>query len=155
MLSRQFECGACGWWTLAGEVEIARRLRTLGLLRRASDPPTEMVLELLATYGPKLPCDRCRATGLTIREGDEGDRGDWHTAVVCELCREPIPAERLDALPDARRCVTCQAAADRGQSFVEPDYCPKCGSLLELRVSGGGGTTRYKLFCTGSPSCRL
>ncbi|MAT69031.1 MAG: hypothetical protein CMJ58_05850 [Planctomycetaceae bacterium] len=155
MLSRQFQCHGCGWWTVAGEAELVRRLRKLGHFRRATDPPTEMVVELLNSYGPKLACDRCGATGLAITADDSGDRGEWEQAVVCELCREPIPAERLEVFPDARRCVACQDAADRGKSFVEPEYCPKCGAIVELRVSRGGGTTRYKMFCTGNPPCRL
>jgi RNA polymerase-binding transcription factor DksA len=88
-------------------------------------------------------------------DADQGERGEWEQVVVCEICREPIPRERLEIKPNATRCVACQDAADRGRSFVEPDYCPKCGSLLELRVSRSGGITRYKLWCTGIPSCRL
>ena len=26
---------------------------------------------------------------------------------LCELCGKPIPSERLDALPQTRRCVDC------------------------------------------------
>lgn len=35
---------------------------------------------------------------------DEGRHG------ACEVCGEPIPEERLEARPTARRCVTCAAA---------------------------------------------
>ena len=39
----------------------------------------------------------------------------------CERCEEPIPAKRLDALPWARMCVSCQSAieaeAHQGQVF--------------------------------------
>lgn len=38
---------------------------------------------------------------------------------------------------------------------TEPEFCPKCGALLELRVSRGAGVTRYKQFCTGDPPYRL
>jgi hypothetical protein len=115
-----------------------------------------MVREVLLSHGSRLPCDRCRRTGLAVKlETDGGERGEWEQVVVCEVCREPIPAERLAIKPSATRCVACQDAADRGRSFVEPEYCPKCGSLLELRVSRGGGVTRYKLWCTGNPPCRL
>jgi Zn finger protein HypA/HybF involved in hydrogenase expression len=156
MLSIRLECEACGWWTLCGEGEIARRLRKLGLFRRASDPPEGLVREVLASHGYRLACDRCGATGLRLREGaDDAERGEWEQVVVCEVCREPIPPERLEFNPNATRCVKCQDAADRGRSLVEPDYCPKCGSLLELRVNRSGGITRYKLWCTGNPSCRL
>jgi len=156
MLSVQLECRDCKWWTLCGEAEIVRRLRRLGNFRRSAEPPEELVREVLASQGAKLTCDRCRHASLNVRL-DAGDdpRGDWQQVVVCELCREPIPQERLEAAPKTDRCVACQDAADRGQSFVEPDYCPKCGALLELRVSRGSGITRYKLWCTGNPPCRI
>jgi hypothetical protein len=156
MLSVQLECQDCGWWTLCGEAEIVRRLRPLGHFRRATDPPEEIVREVLATHGHGLPCDRCKKTKLKVTLDPQQDDGDdWEQVVICEICREPIPPERLEFKPDARRCVGCQDAADRGRSFVEPDYCPKCGAILEIRVSRGAGPTRYKLFCTGDPPCRL
>jgi Zn finger protein HypA/HybF involved in hydrogenase expression len=156
MLSVQLECSDCGWWTLCGEAEIVRRLRKLGLFRRATDPPEEMVREVLAVHGLRLACDRCGKTELKVLlDADESDRGEWEQVVVCEVCRQPIPPERLEIRPNTTRCVACQDAADRGVSFVEPDYCPRCGSVLELRVSRGGGVTRYKLWCTGNPPCRL
>jgi hypothetical protein len=37
----------------------------------------------------------------------------------------------------------------------EPEYCPHCGSLVELRTTRGSGITRDRRFCTGNPSCRL
>ena len=33
---------------------------------------------------------------------------------VCEDCSQQIAAERLQALPDATRCVSCQSAWDQG-----------------------------------------
>ena len=46
---------------------------------------------------------------------EDGDYG------LCERCEEPLPAKRLDALPWARLCVTCQSAieaeAHQGQTF--------------------------------------
>ena len=156
MLSVELECRNCRWRTLCGEAEIAGRLRKLGLFRRATDPPEELLREVLATQGPRLTCDRCRQATLDVRlDAGDSDRGQWEQVVVCEVCREPIPPERLEIKPGATRCVKCQDAAERGQAFVEPEYCPKCGSLLELRVSRAGGITRYKLWCTGQPPCRL
>jgi DnaK suppressor protein len=38
---------------------------------------------------------------------DEGVYGQ------CERCGQPIPFERLEALPYATRCITCQAAVER------------------------------------------
>lgn len=155
MLSVQLECDQCGWRTICGETEVVRRLRKLGLFRRATDPPEELVREVLRDQGSRLSCDNCAASGMNLVL-DGADHGDqWEQVVVCEICREPIPSERLEFKPDARRCVKCQDASDRGQSFIEPEYCPKCGAILELRVSRSGGVTRYKQWCTGNPPCRL
>lgn len=155
MLSKQLHCTQCGWWTLCGSSELARRLRLLGLFRRAPDPGDDLIGELLTTYGPKLQCDRCQATNLEISDTASDDRGDWQLARACEVCRTPIDPERLAVVPDATRCAVCQSSADRGQTAVEVDYCPKCGAPMELRATYGSGVTRYRLFCTASPPCRL
>jgi len=34
---------------------------------------------------------------------------------VCADCKTPIPEGRLDARPEAVRCVTCQSKRDRGR----------------------------------------
>lgn len=140
---------------MCGAAEIVRRLRRLGLFRRAAEPPEEIIREVLGDQGSRLTCDNCQSANLNIVLDGGDDAEPWEQVVVCEICREPIPPERLEFKPGATRCVRCQDATDRGQSFVEPEYCPKCGSLLELRVSRGGGMTRYKLWCTGNPPCRL
>jgi DnaK suppressor protein len=44
-----------------------------------------------------------RAALVRIEDGSYGQ---------CERCEEPIPPKRLDALPWARMCVTCQSAAE-------------------------------------------
>lgn len=156
MLAKTLSCPHCGWRTTCGEAEIARRLRTLGLLRRAPSPPEELLSELLAAHVGELGCDACKSVGLAVVDAEvDEDSGDWQQAVVCEVCRKPIPPERVEVFPDARRCVECQDVADRGAEPEEPEFCERCGSLVELRVSRGGGITRYKRFCTGSPPCRL
>lgn len=40
------------------------------------------------------------------------DRMDEGTYGVCEECGQPIPWERLEAVPEARRCVRCQALVE-------------------------------------------
>ena len=54
-----------------------------------------------------------------------------------------------------KRCVACQGRKEAGIAEEEPEYCPHCGSLVELRVGRGPGITRYRRFCTGQPPCRL
>jgi DnaK suppressor protein len=44
-----------------------------------------------------------RSALARIEEGSYG---------FCERCEEPIPAKRLDALPWARMCVSCQSAIE-------------------------------------------
>lgn len=115
-----------------------------------------MVSELLVANLARLKCDACGHAGLLLGTDDEADApDDWQQAVLCQICIRPIPLERLEVFPHATRCVECQDASDRGVETTEPEFCPKCGALLELRVSRGSGVTRYKQFCTGSPPCRL
>ncbi len=156
MLAANLTCPDCSWQTTCGEAEIARRLRVLGLLKRAKNPPEELVRELLVANAKRLACDQCNTAGLAFSEPEEGeDASDWQQAIVCEVCQKPISPERVEIFPDARRCVGCQDVADRGEEPEELEFCEKCGSLVELRVSHAGGMTRYKRFCTGYPSCRL
>jgi len=156
MLETTIRCPRCDWQADCNATEIERRLRDLGLLRRAPDPPPELVTELLNANLDRMICDSCGTAGLAICQPDEDDQwGDWQQAVLCEVCKKPIPPERVEVFPDAKRCVDCQGVADRGEDPEEPDFCPKCGSLVEIRVSRGSGITRYKRFCTGSPACRL
>ncbi len=165
MFSSTLVCTQCGWRTIGGEEEIVRRLRALGLFRRAPHPPIELVSELLKTHAHRLTCDACHNTGLyspAVSAGslagslaESESRGDWQQAILCQICREPISPDRLEVFPNARRCAKCQDLSDRGAEPITPEYCPKCGALVELRVSRGGGITRYKRFCTGQPPCRL
>jgi hypothetical protein len=161
MLSVALECHHCGWRTVCGSEEVARRLRKIGLLRRSPNPPDDLVSELMRVNSRRLTCDQCQRVGLGVVGADDtGPAGfslgdDWQQARICEICRQPIPEERLAVLPNATRCVACQDAADRGKEPAAPEYCPKCGALLELRVSYRGGIAHYRQFCTGLPPCRL
>ena len=149
------------WRTVCGPADAASRLRLIGQLRREKEPDEDSLAELLIDAAPRMTCPGCRAKGTlhathTDELPDEWDDRDWQAAVLCEVCREPIPPERLEVLPESRRCVTCQGQTERGTlPDEEPEFCPKCGALVELRVSRGTGITRYKRFCTGVPACRL
>jgi Zn finger protein HypA/HybF involved in hydrogenase expression len=154
----QLNCKQCDWQTLCDLEDAVRRLRLVGLLRRESEPDRALVVELFTRNARRMTCPFCKSRGLTATEADDAadERDEWQTAVLCEVCREPIPPERLDVLPHARRCVKCQSATESGTSVDdEPEFCPKCGALVELRVSRGAGLTRYRSFCTGVPPCRL
>lgn len=157
MLARTLTCPACGWRTLGGPAEAAGWLRSVGLLRRDGEPDEAIVAALLPEATGRMTCPACKRVGLVIGDAaEEEDGDDWQAAVLCDGCRRPIDPERLEVFPNTRRCVACQSRRESGAPEPdEPEFCPRCGSLVELRVSRGGGLTRYKRFCTGSPPCRL
>lgn len=41
---------------------------------------------------------------------------------ICELCEEPVPQRRLDAIPWARFCVPCQADAEASAQVWKPVF---------------------------------
>lgn len=157
MFSYELTCRECGWRTVCGPADAASRLRLIGLFRREPDPDESILAELLVESAGQMTCPICKEKRLVASPssviGDDED--EWQTAVLCEVCREPIDPERLEAIPGAKRCAACQGKAELGQLGEEPDYCPQCGALMQVRVSRGGGITRYKSFCTGEPPCRL
>ncbi len=146
-------CPACSWQAICGDEEIDIHLRGAGMLRRQAKTDHETLEQLLAGAGPRLTCPECGHRGLTAETVTEEDL--WQDAVLCEICRQPIPPERLEAIPGTRRCTSCQNDSEHGRLAEEPEFCPRCGAVLVLRMSKKGGTTRFRLFCTGSPPCRL
>jgi hypothetical protein len=135
------------------------RLRSLGMLRRDPDPDDELVGVLMAESISRMTCPSCnemRLTGHPLNSAMLPFDVEWETAVLCEICREPIPPERLEAIPTTKRCVACQGKSETATGDdVTTEYCPQCGAPVELRVSRGAGITRYKRSCTGEPPCRL
>lgn len=156
MLRKLLSCPNCRWQKSLSAADIAVRLRLIGQLRRDAEPEEAILEELLLDSAARMTCGGCRHVGLVVSDPPDDDEfDDWQSAVLCEVCRKPIPPERLEVAPEAKRCVACQQMSEAGTLPEEPDYCPKCGAILELRVSRGGGITRYKQFCTGLPPCRL
>jgi hypothetical protein len=158
MFSYELTCRNCGWRTVCGAADAAARLRLIGLLRREPDPDEAVIAALFVESAPRMTCPLCKEKRLiaTPSEATADDDSDWQQAVLCDVCREPISPERLDAIPGAKRCASCQGKAETGRLVDdEPEYCPHCGAIVELRVSRGGGITHYRRFCTGAPPCRL
>ncbi|MCO6048071.1 TraR/DksA C4-type zinc finger protein [Aeoliella sp. ICT_H6.2] len=155
MLRKVLECRRCGYRTVCGRDDLVARLRIVGQLRRDKDPDESIVEALLAEYTPLMTCPGCKEVGLKANDADDewDDDGDWQAAVLCEICRQPIDPERLEFLPETKRCTECQHKSETGTLPDEdPEFCSRCGALVELRVSRGSGITRYKRFCTGG--CR-
>jgi hypothetical protein len=156
MFSHELICRNCGWRTVCGREEAIARLRIIGQLRREREPDDELIATLFVDAAPRMTCPLCKEKTLFARPGDLDESEEWQTALLCDICREPITLERQDAIPGVKRCARCAAKAESGQlNEIEPSFCPNCGALVEVRVSRGGGITRYKRVCTGDPPCRL
>ncbi len=61
----------------------------------------------------RLECELLRELEAALRRLAKGEYG------ICQGCREPISAIRLEALPWARFCVGCQEAAALAESPAE------------------------------------
>lgn len=144
-------CPNCGRRESLRPEQMAAKLRTVGLLRRADDPEPDLVAELFSAALARLRCEHCGNLGLALAEPEELAADDWGDPVPCERCGHPIPPERLELFPDSKLCVACQQKAEQGAAGGQVEYCPHCGDILQLRKSGGSGITRYTMFC---PSCR-
>lgn len=155
MFTYELLCSNCHWQTVCGFDDAVARLRIIGQLRREKEPEQALVAELLVDSAPRMTCPLCKEKTLSARPAANDDFDDWQAAILCEICRQPIDPERLEAIPNTKRCATCQGKAETGQPVDEPDYCPQCGALVEIRVSRGSGITRYKRVCTAEPPCRL
>jgi RNA polymerase-binding transcription factor DksA len=155
MFSYELTCSNCRWQTTCGLEDAVTRLRIIGQLRREKEPDEALVAELFVDSAPRMTCPLCKEKTLSARPTPDDDAEDWQAAILCEICRKPIDLERLEAVPDTKRCADCQGKAESGQLTDEPDYCPNCGALIEIRVNRGSGITRYKRVCTGEPPCRL
>jgi len=156
VFSSELVCRKCGWRTVCGRDDAIGRLRLVGMLRRDPDPDEELLVVLFTEAAPRMTCPLCKEKRLQAVDHDPvADEADWQSAVLCEVCRQPISPERVEALPGVKRCVACQGRTEAGIAEEEPEFCPHCGSLMEIRVSRGTGITRYRRFCTGEPPCRL
>ncbi len=129
---------------------MVSELRRAGLLKAKSEASPELVRELCVASAAKLKCPACGSIGLTASNAEALSDEDWGQARACEGCRRPIAPERLEALPNARLCASCQAQEDRGELSAAPDYCPRCGDIMQL-VATRSGITRYVMRC---PTCR-
>jgi hypothetical protein len=148
----QLRCSACSWSEDCGQEAVARWLWAAGRLRRDQQPELEIMHEILKGICGELNCPECGRRGL--RAAACADDGQWNTARRCAGCGQPIPAERVAALPDATLCASCQQGEESGRAAGEVEYCPRCGAVMELRLSRKAGLSRYVMQCSGNPPCR-
>ncbi len=148
----QLRCPACAWSEDCGEDAVARWLHSAGRLRRDQQPELEIMHEILKGIAGELACPDCGRQGLLAAVRSDDD--DWPEARRCEGCGQPIGAERIAALPDAVLCADCQQREESGRATGKVEYCPRCGAVMELRLSRKAGISRYTMQCSGNPPCR-
>lgn len=146
-------CPACTWREECGHEGVLRWLRAAHKVRPGREPEPDILYEVFRGSAGQLTCPQCGQRGLSAREIEESDR-DWPGSPLCAGCRRPIPRERWEALPGTRLCATCQQREETGGGAEAAEYCPRCGSLMELRLSRSAGLTRYVMTCTANPPCR-
>jgi DNA-directed RNA polymerase subunit M/transcription elongation factor TFIIS len=147
---KRVRCTQCQYEAVWGPEAIATRLREMGHLRRDHQPTIEWVEAVAAAVSDQFPCTRCGATGLVWDDvsDDDADFDVETLARPCEVCRQPIPRERLEVYRQATRCARCQDQP--AQPVDAADFCPRCGSVLEVRPRRGAGVARYAQTC---PAC--
>ncbi len=158
VFSYEITCSNCGWRTVCGLNDAIVRLRLAGHFRREREPDEETVAVLLVESTPLMTCPLCkekrRSRGLRLNRTlmMVPTIGKRQCCAIFVASRS-IRSEWRRYL--GRSGAACQGKAESGQLTEEPDYCPNCGALIEVRVSRGSGITRYRRVCTGEPPCRL
>ncbi len=147
----QLTCPHCRASVMHGVPEMLQRLQSLGMLRRDKQPDADMVAELFRSSVSRMPCGECGRTGLTLASLPDDDDEAWSGKRRCEACNQPIPPERVQLLPSVTLCVACQGKRESGGAIGPAEYCPKCGSVLQLKLRSGDGLAGYRQYC---PECR-
>jgi len=146
-------CTACRHTEPASSDALVSRLQQAGLLKRATREERKDVGYLMAltkTVAGQWICPDCGAAGLTVAEAD-GPIDEFDGGRPCAACGKMVPAERLELFPDTTLCTACQSKVDRGGTPDTQEYCPRCGTLMQIRATRGSGVARYSLVC---PQCR-
>jgi ssDNA-binding Zn-finger/Zn-ribbon topoisomerase 1 len=148
-------CKACSWSEHCDFEAIVGWMKRAKMVRGNRYPDEEMIPDLLPIALAKLQCPECKTLGLAARYAAEDKLDDdaWDLAVTCKSCGQPIPPERLEALPETRLCVRCQAADESGEPEGEDAWCPRCGEPMHWRVPRTGGA-HARLLCRKFPACR-
>jgi predicted RNA-binding Zn-ribbon protein involved in translation (DUF1610 family) len=147
-------CPRCHWSELCGPEGMTRRMIAARRLKRTSELSLGMLAELFQASAGSLICPKCGHTGLRLKPRSDLDE-NWPGGRPCSVCGKTIPEERLEFYPEASLCAACQGKIDRGETVGDMDYCPRCGSPMQLRPTRSGGITRYEMVCTATPPCRL
>ena len=104
LMSRPLEASvvASGHLALADDQREELREHLLGMLDSETQRIERLALEGGPNAVPRELLDTSDAVRAALTKLDEGTYG------VCEGCQGAIGIERLEAIPHARACVTCQ-----------------------------------------------
>ena len=136
-------CPGCDWTELCDVVGMRAWLHAHGMLRRAKDPESAMIVELFRKSRERFECPECDT--VLLIESPQAE--DWPEAKACHVCEQPITPARLAAIPTATTCAPCQEKIDRGEPTGEAEYCSSCGGLMVMRQTGAG-VTRFVMRCS-------
>lgn len=145
----QLTCPHCRASVMHGAPEMLQRVQSLGMLRREQQPAPDLVAELFRASVSRMPCGECGRTGLTLSPVPDDEA--WGGERRCEACSQLIPPERVQLLPGVKLCVACQGKRESGAAIGPAEYCPKCGSVLQVKLRSGDGLAGYRQYC---PECR-
>ena len=155
-MALSIRCQSCRRRSDLSPAELLARLRELGFLRREGEPSPELAIELAQSAiadGRWGICPDCGSNGwgaATPAVDEADDAALWGDARHCQQCGAVIPAERLEIFPNSTHCARCQQQGERPGAADEVEYCPRCGSIMQLKASASPGAT-YRMHC---PSCR-
>ena len=144
-------CPACSHAEETSQGALYQRLRGAGLLRRVeAEEATDQgyLLQLAGSVKGKLTCPSCGADNYLPQLATD-ENVSWGDARKCTACQAPISLERLEVFPDTTLCPACQQKAEKGDSG-QAEYCPRCGTPMQVRQRRGRGIAAYELAC---PSC--
>ncbi len=147
----ELRCPHCDHQELLEPYEVMTRLIDAKRLKRSADVDWPIAAELFRDLATGFPCEECDRSGLKFGVAEIDDE-EWGMARKCNRCQKIIPAERLEAFPDSTLCVACQQASDNGQESDDREFCPKCGSVMNMRQTTRRGLAQYKMQC--SSGCR-
>ncbi len=148
-----WHCPACRHTEQSGSETLLARLQSAGLLKRASRDERQDLPYLLAlaeTVAGQWNCPACGAAGLKVSDA-EGSLDEFDQGQPCAACGKMIPPERMELFPETTLCTSCQAVVDRGGTPDTQEYCPRCGTRMQVRPARGAGVSHYALVC---PQCR-
>jgi hypothetical protein len=152
----RWKCPACSHSEDTPQDVLYQRLRGAGLLRRVSADEAQDIpylLELARSVKSQLTCPDCGSGNYSPALAGDDAATEWGDSRKCIRCKAAISAERLEIFPDATLCAACQQkdeCAEADSAEYSEEYCPRCGTPMQVRPRRGRGIVAYELAC---PSC--